>query len=132
MSKATYGYTKNLGQVDFDQAEGRIAAALKVEGFGVLTEIDVQATLKAKLDVDFRKYKIYGACNPSLAHQALSTDPMIGLLLPCNVISYEEDDGTLTVSFVNPIEMFKVVDRLEVAHIAKQVDAKIKRAFDAL
>ena len=132
MSEASYGYTKNLGTVGFDDAIERTIAALKNEGFGVLTEIDVKSTLKKKLDVDFRQYKILGACNPTLAHQALSNEIMIGLLLPCNVVVFEEDDETVTVSLVNPKEMFKVVDNPEMASLADQVDTKIKNVFQAL
>ena len=109
-----------------------MTAALKTEGFGVLTEIDVKATLKKKLDVDFRRYAILGACNPPLAHKALSSELLIGLLLPCNVVLYEEDDGTAAVSFVNPLEMFKVVDNEELKALAGEVNGKVQAAFDAL
>jgi uncharacterized protein (DUF302 family) len=132
MTDVTYGYTKNLGKTDFDDATKRVTAALKTEGFGVLTEIDVKSTLRKKLDVDFRKYKILGACNPPLAHHALSNEPLIGLLLPCNVVVFEEDDGTITVSAVNPREMFKVVDNPGMTSIAEQVDAKIRKVMDSL
>lgn len=132
MTDATYGYTKNLGKVDFDEAVVKVTEALKTEGFGVLTEIDVKSTLKKKLDVDFRKYKILGACNPPLAHQAISNEPLIGLLLPCNVVVFEEDDGTITTSAVNPMEMFKVVENPGMSEIAGQVDAKIRKVVDSL
>ncbi|MFH2010296.1 MAG: DUF302 domain-containing protein [bacterium] len=132
MTDASYGITKSLGQVDFNAALERVTNALKTEGFGVLTEIDVKATLKKKLDVDFRNYRILGACNPPLAHKALTGEPMIGLLLPCNVIVFEEDDGTVTVSAVNPAEMFKVVDNPGVASIATQVGEKLDRVMNAL
>ena len=92
----------------------------------------MKSTLKKKLDVDFRKYKILGACNPSLAHQALSGELLIGLLLPCNVVVFEEDDGTITVSLVNPSEMFKVVDNPGMASVATQVDAKMKNVLKAI
>ncbi|MCP4199697.1 MAG: DUF302 domain-containing protein [Proteobacteria bacterium] len=132
MSEASYGYTKNLGTIAFDDAIERTTSALKNEGFGVLTEIDVKSTLKKKLDVDFRQYKILGACNPSLAHQALTNEIMIGLLLPCNVVVFEEGDGTITVSAVNPREMFKVVDNPAMEGVAGQVDAKIKNIIEAI
>jgi uncharacterized protein (DUF302 family) len=132
MTNATYGITKSLGKVDFDQALGSVTEALKGAGFGVLTEIDVTATLRKKLDVDFRNYRILGACNPPLAYKALEAELMIGLLLPCNVIVFEEDDGTVTVSAVNPAEMFKVVGRTDVAELADAVDAKLKQAMDKL
>ena len=132
MTNATYGYTRNLGNVEFDDAVEKVTAALKSEGFGVLTEIDVKSTLKKKLDVDFRKYKILGACNPPLAHQAISSEPLIGLLLPCNVVVFEEDDGSITTSAVNPMEMFKVVENAGMSDIAGQVDAKIRKVVDSL
>jgi len=132
MTDATYGYTKNLGNVGFDDAITKVTEALKAEGFGVLTEIDVKSTLKKKLDVDFRQYKILGACNPPLAHKALSSEPLIGLLLPCNVVVFEEDDKTITVSAVNPMEMFKVVENPGMSEIAGQVDAKIRKVVDSL
>jgi len=132
MTDAKYGITKSLGKADFDQAIERVTEALKGEGFGVLTDIDVKAILKKKLDVDFRRYRILGACNPPLAHQTLSAELLVGLLLPCNVVVFEEDDGTVTVSAVNPAEMFKVVDRADVAPIADQVGAKLTRVLEAL
>ena len=132
MTEATYGHTRNIGKVEFNVAVERVTAALKTEGFGVLTEIDVKSTLKKKLDVDFRKYKILGACNPPLAHGALSSEPLLGLLLPCNVVVFEENDGTTTVSAVNAMEMFKVVDNQDMAGIAEQVDAKIRKVMDLL
>ena len=127
-----YGYTKTMGETDFDTAIERVTAALKEEGFGVLTEIDVKKTLKAKIDVDFRRYMIHGACNPVLAHQALSHELQLGLLLPCNVIVYEDDQGQAAVSLIKPVEMFKVVNNPDMEAIAGQVDAKLRRVFDAL
>lgn len=132
MARSDYGYDKNLGQVKFEDALDRVVDALKTEGFGVLTEIDLKATLKKKLDVDFRKYKILGACNPPLAHRAISSELMIGLLLPCNVVVFQEDDGSVTVSAVKPSEMFKIVNNAELASIADEVDAKLRRVLDAL
>lgn len=132
MTDAKYGITKSLGKVDFDEAVGRVTEALQGEGFGVLTEIDIKATLKKKLDVDFRSYKILGACNPPLALKALTEELMIGLLLPCNVVVFAEDDGTVTASAVSPEEMLKVVGRPEVASLADQVGAKLTKAFERL
>jgi uncharacterized protein (DUF302 family) len=132
MADTTYGYTKNLGKIDFDHAVDKVTEELKTEGFGVLTEIDVKATLKKKIDVDFRKYKILGACNPPLAHKALTNEPLIGLLLPCNVVVMEEDDETITVSAVNPMEMFKVVENSAMSDLAGQVNAKVKKVVDSL
>ena len=132
MIDASYGYTKNLGQIDFDAALERVTTALKSEGYGVLTDIDVKATLKKKIDVDFRKYRILGACNPPLAHRSLTSEPLIGLLLPCNVVVLEEDDGSITVSLANPRELFKVVDNAELAELAGEVDSKLQRVVKAL
>jgi len=132
MSDSNYGYVVNLGKADFDNAINQVADALKMEGFGVLTEIDVKATLKKKLNVDFKKYKILGACNPPLAHRALSNEPLIGLLLPCNVVVREDDAGSVEVSVINPREMFKVVENAELADIAGEVDAKLKRVIEVL
>lgn len=103
----TYHFSKTL-RVPFDAAVERVTAALQREGFGILTEIDVQATLKQKLDADFRRYVILGACNPSLAHRALLADLDVGLLLPCNVIVYEEDGGSV-ISVIDPLAMLGVL-----------------------
>lgn len=126
-----YGYTAHLAGVSFDVARARVADALKQEGFGILTEIDVQATLKARLDLDFRRYVILGACNPTLAHQALSTDLGIGLLLPCNVCVWEEKGGSV-VSIARPDAMFQVVDNQDVRPVADEADARLKRALARL
>jgi uncharacterized protein (DUF302 family) len=132
MSEAKYGMTVALGKIPFDEAINRTTAALKTEGFGVITEIDVKATLKKKIDVDFRNYKILGACNPAMAHGALSADLMLGLLLPCNVIVFEEDGGDITVSIADPIEMFKIVDNPAVAGIVEKVRALLQKVKEAL
>lgn len=110
-------------ETDYEAALERVIAALKEEGFGVLTEIDVQSTLKKKLDVDFRPYKILGACNPPLAHRALSAAPNVGMLLPCNVTVSDEGDGRILVSLINPEVMLGVVDDptlVEVTHDARE------------
>ena len=104
----TYGYTAHLAGVAFDDARARVTDALKAQGFGVLTEIDVKATMKAKLNREFRRYVILGACNPELAHRALETELAVGLLLPCNVCLWEEDGGTV-VSIAKPAAMFEIV-----------------------
>jgi uncharacterized protein (DUF302 family) len=132
MTDARYGITKSLGHVEFDRAVDRVTEALKEVGFGVLTDIDVKATMKQKLDADFRPYRILGACDPPLAKQALESEPLIGLLLPCNVVVLEEEDGTVTASAVNPTEMFKVVDRPEMRGLAEQVGATLESAFARL
>jgi uncharacterized protein (DUF302 family) len=115
----------------YEEAMERVTAALKEEGFGVLTEIDVKATLKKKLDAEFRKYAILGACNPPLAHRALSTELEIGLLLPCNVIVYEEDGGSV-VSIVDPISMLGVVDSPALKPVADEARARLERVAKAL
>jgi uncharacterized protein (DUF302 family) len=115
----------------YEEAMERVTAALKAEGFGVLTEIDVKATIKKKLDAEFRKYAILGACNPPLAHRALSTELEIGLLLPCNVIVYEEDGGSV-VSIVDPISMLGVVDSPALKPVADEARARLERVAAAL
>lgn len=115
-----------------EAAQARVIEALKAEGFGVLTEIDVQATLKKKLDVDFRPYRILGACNPSLAHRALSLAPQVGLLLPCNVTVSQVGDDVVEVGIVDPIGMLGVVDQPELTPIADEARARLSRVAAAL
>ncbi|HVL67987.1 MAG TPA: DUF302 domain-containing protein [Vicinamibacterales bacterium] len=124
-----YGYTVRLRGTSFDGARARITDALKEEGFGILTEIDVQATLKAKLDKDFRRYVILGACNPNLAHRALEHELGIGLLLPCNVCLWEED-GVAVVSIIRPEAMFQVVKNTELQPVVDDADQRLRRALD--
>jgi uncharacterized protein (DUF302 family) len=132
MSKPAYGFGTTLKGVSFEQALERTAAALKEQGFGVLTEIDVQATLKAKLDVDFRRYKILGACNPPLAHKALSADDQIGLLLPCNVVVQEAGPEQVQVSVLDPKVMFSLVSNPAVEALAEEVNMRLRSAISAL
>lgn len=117
--------------VSYDQAIERVTAALKEQGFGVLTEIDVKATLKEKLDVDFRPYKILGACNPPLAHRALSADLAIGLLLPCNVVVYQTDGGT-RVDFLDPAQALAVVGNDKLAPVAQEARDRLMAVAHAL
>ena len=120
-------------ELPFDTAIERVRAELGKEGFGVLTEIDVAATLKKKIDVDFRRYMILGACNPPLAYQALSEEPEIGLLLPCNVIVYEgAGAGTSVVSFMDPTAALAVVANENITPIAAEVKARLERVLDSL
>ena len=116
----------------YDQAVEQTVAALKEQGFGVLTEIDVQATLKKKLDVDFQRYVILGACNPPLAHKALSADLTVGLMLPCNVVVYENLDGTSTVSALNPMAAIGVVGNPNLDETAAMATAKLTAVIAAL
>lgn len=123
--------SRTLLDLPYEQAIEKVTSALKEEGFGVMTEIDVQATLKQKLDVDFRKYMILGACNPSLAHEALKVENEIGLLLPCNVIVYE-DDGKSVVSIIDPVSMFGVVKNPDLDSVAEDARARLQRVIKSL
>jgi uncharacterized protein (DUF302 family) len=118
--------------VPYEAAIEKATAALKEEGFGILTEIDVKATLKKKLDADFRRYVILGACNPNLAYQALQSELEIGLLLPCNVIVYETDDGQVNVSILNPMSMMDVTESDSLENVAGQATEKLNRVVEAL
>jgi uncharacterized protein (DUF302 family) len=126
-----YGFSTKLS-CGFDEAVEKVTEALKTEGFGVLTEIDVKATLKKKLDVDRLPYKILGACNPGLANQAITAEPDIGLLLPCNVIVREEEDKSVTVGFMDPAAVLNLVDNPKVGDLAQQVRAKLQKVSDSL
>ncbi len=119
-------------QTTYEDAIQKVTAALKVEGFGILTEIDVKETLKKKLDVDFRPYKILGACNPPLAHRALSAAPEIGLLLPCNVTVMQNDDGSILVSLLDPMIMAAVLPNRELQAVAAEAQARLQRVALAL
>lgn len=122
---------KVMLEMDMDAAEQRVRAALKEQGFGVLTEVDIQATMKAKLDREMGGYKLLGACNPGLAWEALHTEPLVGLLLPCNVILRELEQGT-EVAIISPKEMFHVTDLPSLDPLAQKAHAALSAAADAL
>jgi uncharacterized protein (DUF302 family) len=118
--------------VGFEEALSRVTEELKKEGFGILTEIDVTATLKKKLDVDFRNYRILGACNPPFAYKALQAEPYIGTMLPCNVIVQEMDDGKIDVSAVDPLASMQAIQNPELQIIAEEIQLKLKKVIEQL
>ena len=126
-----YGFNISL-QGDLPSIREQVIAALQQEGFGVLTEIDVAATLKKKLDVERRPYLILGACNPQLANQAINAEPDIGLLLPCNVVLREEEDGSITVGFMDPAAVLTLVERPDIEELASEVRARLQRVAAAV
>ena len=128
--KTDYALRVNL-ELPYEQALEKVTEALKGEGFGVLTRIDVKAILKEKLGADFRKYVILGACNPPLAHRALGTDLDVGLLLPCNVVVYEENGGSV-VAIADPMAMLGIIHQPEIENVAREARAKLKRVIEAL
>lgn len=123
-------YISKKVDYSFDDAIAQITEELKEEGFGVLTEIDVKETLKKKLDVDFKKYRILGACNPNFAHQALQKEDKIGTMLPCNVIVEEHEDGSVEISAVDPVVSMQSVDNEELGGIAGQVRDRLAKVIE--
>jgi uncharacterized protein (DUF302 family) len=125
-------YIGKTVELTFGQAVVRVTEELKKEGFGILTEIDVQQTLKKKLDVDFRKYRILGACNPSLAYKALQAEDKIGVMLPCNVIVQETAEGKVEVSAVDPIASMQAINNPDLRDLADEVQGKLRKVIDQL
>ena len=130
-SEHNYGYSKTLTE-PYDKAITKVTEGLKKEGFGILTEINIKDTLKKKLDVDFRNYIILGACNPKLAHQALSREMDLGLFLPCNVIVYENDEGRAVVTAINPVVAMGRIDNPNLEPIAQEASTRLQRVIAAL
>ena len=128
---SSYGFNITLDG-SMDQIVKKVTEVLKTEGFGVLTEINVKDTLKAKINVDTRPYMILGACNPQSAYQALMAEPDIGMLLPCNVVVREEEDGSINVGFMDPIAVLKLTDNPAVVAVAMEVRRTLERVRDAL
>ncbi len=125
-------YNSKEVSYSFDETINKVQEVLKEQGFGVLSDIDVQATLKKKIDVDFRKYRILGACNPPFAHQALTAEPNIGVLLPCNVVVQENEAGKVEVSMINPMDAMQSVNNPEMTAIAEKVTEKLDTALKNL
>jgi uncharacterized protein (DUF302 family) len=131
-NSCAYGFERHLEGATFDETLDKVTAALKQEGFGILTQIDVKGTLKQKLDVDFRRYVILGACNPPLAYKALSAEPQIGLLLPCNVVVQEAPHGGVTVSIADPHAMFSLSNNPSLKPIVEDADQRLRRVIASL
>ncbi|MBO6576951.1 MAG: DUF302 domain-containing protein [Rhodothermales bacterium] len=126
----SYHFSKTL-TASLDEADAAVRDALKAQGFGILTEIDIKATLKKKLDVDFRPYRILGACNPQLAHKALQSEPHIGLMLPCNVI-LQETEGGVEVSAIDPVASMAAVQNQHLGDVAVEVRSRLEAVIDGL
>ena len=131
MKDTEYGMHRHMPGVTYEEAIERVTAALKEQGFGILTRIDVAETLKAKIGADFRPYVILGACNPVLAHQALSADDNIGLMLPCNVCVYEQD-GQVTIAVIKPKAAMEAVGNDRLSDVAASIEAKLEKIFAAV
>ena len=127
-----YYFNKKIAGLEFDEGIERVTEELKKEGFGVLTEVDVKATFKKKLDIDFRKYKILGACNPPFAYKALEAELLIGTLLPCNVVIMEMDDEKVRVSAIDPMASMMAVENKELNAVAKQIRQKLEIVINKL
>ena len=131
METTRYGFGRTV-DLGFEEARRKVEESLKAQGFGILTEIDVKSTMKQKLDVDFRRYAILGACNPPLAHEALEAEIEIGLLLPCNVILYETDEGRTRVAAADPKAMMEVTGSPALEGVAQRARERLEKALEAL
>jgi uncharacterized protein (DUF302 family) len=131
LETTTYGFSRTT-KMTYEKALEKVTEELKKEGFGVLTEIDVKATLKKKLDIDFKKYKILGACNPPYAYQALLHEEQIGLMLPCNVIVYEKDSGETVVAAIDPIASMQAVQNAKLGQVATAIRQKLRNVIEKL
>ena len=127
----SYYFSKTLG-LSFDEGIKRVTEELQKEGFGILTEIDVKDTLKKKINVDFKKYKILGACNPPFAYKALKAEKNVGLMLPCNVVVQEKDEKNIEISAIDPIESMKAIENDELRDVANEVRSKLKKVIENL
>ena len=125
-------YFSNTLNTSFDDTVAKVIAELNKEGFGVLTEIDVKGALKKKLNVDFKKYRILGACNPAFAYEALQVEDKIGTMLPCNVIVQEISEGVVEVGAIDPVASMQAIDNAELGRVAEQVQAKLRKIIEAL
>jgi uncharacterized protein (DUF302 family) len=125
-------YFSNTLNTSFDDTVAKVIAELNKEGFGVLTEIDVKGALKKKLNVDFKKYRILGACNPAFAYEALQVEDKIGTMLPCNVIVQEISEGVVEVAAIDPVASMQAIDNAELGRVAEQVQAKLRKIIEAL
>lgn len=125
-----YGYKKKVN-IDFDKVDTKVRETLMEQGFGILTEIDVKQAFKEKLDIDFQRYRILGACNPRLAHEALTAEMEVGMLMPCNVVIWENDDGSVTLSAADAESLLSVTDA-DLHEIAVDANQRLKRAIDAV
>jgi len=131
MKQTKYAFTKTV-DLSYDEAIEKVTEELKKEGFGILTEIDVKATLKKKLDVDIKPYKILGACNPPYTYESLQVEEQIGLMLPCNVIVYVNDDGETVVATIDPVASMQAVDNPKVEKVAQTIQDKLKSVIERL
>ncbi len=131
MKTTSYGFSKTV-DISFEEALKKVTEELKKDGFGILTEIDVKGTLKKKLDVDFKEYRILGACNPPYAHKALQAEEQIGLMLPCNVIVYESDSGQTIVAAIDPVASMQAVQNQGLAPVAEEIRNKLRSVIERI